>query len=524
VNEDKTKANKDENKRKEAKDTQAKDETDNQASRLEPITIDLKAIDDRTVRLTLASSRIVCAALSKDGEQLVYLAKSDKGFQIWLLKPRTKELKGLGEIEAEERYGEPPQQVFLDTAGKNAFVLIDGHISKVDLAAAKIEPVKVDAEKKIDGAAERSYLFEHIWRLIKEKFYLPDMHGVPWDYYKTVYARFLPFITDDRDFTEMTSEMLGELNASHTGCRLVPIKNGDQTASLGAFFDQIYHGPGIKIEEVIDKGPLTESDPPLDAGMIIEKIDDLTITPGLDISPCLNFKAGKPTALSIFDPAKNIRFVVTIKPIGLGELDTLLYQRWVKQRRELVDKLSNGTIGYVHVSWMADNAYREMVSEALGRQANKIALIVDTRWNPGGNMHDALATFLSGKKYFKFNPRGQVLGWDPGRKWQEKTVLLANEGNYSDCMMFPWLYKHLRLGKFIGMPVAGSGTYVWWELQQDPALLLGIPEMGIQNEQGQFLEGTQVDPDIQVMNDPKSTAEGRDLQLERAIQELMKEN
>jgi tricorn protease len=367
-------------------------------------------------------------------------------------------------------------------------------------------------------------LFEHIWRLIKEKFYLPDMHGVPWDYYKTVYARFLPFITDDRDFTEMTSEMLGELNASHTGCRLVPIKNGDQTASLGAFFDQTYHGPGIKVEEVIDKGPLTETDPPLDAGMIIEKIDDQAITPGIDISPCLNFKAGKPTALSIFDPAKNIRFVVTIKPIGLGELDALLYQRWVKQRRELVDKLSNGTIGYVHVSWMADNAYREMVSEALGRQSNKIALIVDTRWNPGGNMHDALATFLSGKKYFKFNPRGQVLGWDPGRKWQGKTVLLANEGNYSDCMMFPWLYKHLQLGKFIGMPVAGSGTYVWWELLQDPALLLGIPEVGIQNEEGQFLEKTQVDPDIQVMNDPKSTAEGRDLQLERAIQELMKEN
>jgi tricorn protease len=524
ANEDKAKASKDENKSREAKDTQAKTETENQPPKLEPITIDLKAIDDRTVRLTLASSRIVYAALSKDGEQLVYLAKSDKGFQVWLLKPRTKELKGLGEIEDEGKFGESPQQLFLDQAGKNAFVLIDGHISKVDLAAAKIEPVKIDAEKKIDAAAERSYLFEHIWRLIKEKFYVPDMHGVPWDYYKTVYARFLPFITDDRDFAEMTSEMLGELNASHTGCRLVPIKNGDQTASLGAFFDQSYHGPGIKIEEVVDKGPLTEADPPLDAGMIIEKIDDQAITPDIDISPSLNFKAGKPTALSIFDPAKNIRFVVTIKPMALGELDALLYQRWVKQRRELVDKLSSGTIGYVHVSSMADNAYREMVSEALGRQANKIALIVDTRWNPGGNMHDALATFLGGKKYFKFNPRGQVLGWDPGRKWQEKTVLLANEGNYSDCMMFPWLYKHLQLGKFIGMPVAGSGTFVWWELQQDPALLLGIPEMGIQNEQGQLLERTQVDPDIQVMNDPKSTAEGRDLQLERAIQELMKEN
>jgi C-terminal processing protease CtpA/Prc len=86
---------------------------------------------------------------------------------------------------------------------------------------------------------------------------------------------------------------------------------------------------------------------------------------------------------------------------------------------------------------MVDRAYRDTVSEALGRQVGKKALIVDTRWNPGGNMHDALATFLSGKKYLKWVPRGQLLGWEPGRKWSQKTALLINEGNYSDCMVFP---------------------------------------------------------------------------------------
>ena len=525
ANEAKAKKKKDEGKQQEVRETEAKEEDENQPATVEPITIDLNRIEDRTVRLTLASSRLVYAALSKDGEQLVYLAKSDKGFAVWLLKMRTKELKQLGEIEVTPKEDvEFPQQLVLDKDGKVAFVLVDGHINKVDLAAAKIEPVKFDAEKEIDGGAERSYLFEHIWRQIKEKFYVPDMHGVPWDYYKTVYARFLPFITDDRDFAEMTSEMLGELNASHTGCYLNPITAGDQTASLGAFFDQGYGGPGIKIEEVIEKGPLDQTDPPLQTGMIIEKIDGRTVNAGMDTSPLLNFKAGKPTALGIFDPTKNSRFVVTMKPIALEDLETLLYERWVKQRRELVDKLSNGAIGYVHVARMEDPAYRDTLSEALGRQEEKKALIVDTRWNPGGNMHDALETFLSGKAYVKYVPRGQLLGWEPRRKWSKKTVLLINEGNYSDGLIFPWVYKHFQVGKLIGTPVAHSGSFVWWETLQDPALRFGIPEVGLQDEQGQFLEKVQVDPDIQVMNDPKSTAEGRDLQLERAVAELMSEN
>ncbi|HZC35438.1 MAG TPA: hypothetical protein VE242_07480, partial [Chthoniobacterales bacterium] len=218
ANEDRAKKKKEEEKKEEKdknpsnpkaspKDSDASQEDENQPPKLEPITVDLKSIEDRSVRLTLASSRIRYAALSKDGEQLVYLAKSDKGFEIWLLKPRAKELKRLGEIEAPEKeFGALPRQLFLDKDDKNAFVLVDGHINKVDLAFAKIEPVKFDAEKEIDGTAERNYLFEHIWRQIKEKFYVADMHGVSWDYYKAVYARYLPFINDDRDFAEMASE------------------------------------------------------------------------------------------------------------------------------------------------------------------------------------------------------------------------------------------------------------------------------------------------------------------------------
>ena len=201
----------------------------------------------------------------------------------------------------------------------------------------------------------------------------------------------------------MMSELLGELNASHTGCRYYP-QGGDQTSSLGAFFDPSYKGAGIKIQEIIEKGPLVATNGQVQAGMIIEKIDGVTLTPGMDISPLLNFKTGKATLLSLFDPAKTARFDVTMKPVSQPELIELLYDRWVKRRRDLVNRLSNGTIGYVHVRGMTDESYRETYSDALGREQTKKALIVDTRYNGGGTLDDQLSTFLSGKPYRTSSP------------------------------------------------------------------------------------------------------------------------
>jgi tricorn protease len=515
-----------EKKKKEAgKKAENKEEDANAPKKIEPLTIDLNNIEDRIDRLTLGSAQIVDGLLTGDGETLLYLAKSEKGYELWSLKLRESELKRLWENESPKapmRDVPNAAMIRLDKEGKNVFVLAAGRITKVSVADGKAEPAKLNALKEFDGAAERACLFEHIWRQVREKFYVKDMNGIDWNYYKSVYQKFLPYISDDRDFSEMTSEMLGELNASHTGCKLLPdSQNADATAVLGAFFDSSYKGTGLRIEEVIEKGPLVIASAPIQAGMIIEKINGVTIDPGMDFSPLLNRRAGQPTLLSIFDPAKNTRFEVTVKPISTGDQDELLYQRWVKKRREFVDKQSNGTVGYVHVRGMNDESYRETYSEALGRDSKKKALIVDTRFNGGGNLHDMLATFLSGKPYLEFLPRGQSIGWEPNEKWYRKSVVLAGESNYSDAHLFPWVYQHFGIGKLVGMPVPGTGTAVWWEVLQDPRLILGIPEVGFRDEKGQFMEKTQVEPDVKVRNDAKSTGEGQDPQLEKAVEILM---
>jgi tricorn protease len=513
---------------KKKKEAAEKKEANKEAEKkIEPVKIDLTNIEDRVSRLTLGSAPIRDALLTSDGETLVYLAKSEKGYELWSLKPREREIKRLWEFEAPTPSGRGPHfpaKILLDKEGKNAFVLAAGKITKVTVADGKAEPAKLNAEKEIDGAAERAYLFDHIWRQMREKFYVKDMNGVDWNYYKTVYEKFLPYISDDRDFSEMVSEMLGELNASHTGCKYYPeSQNADATAALGAFFDRSYQGNGLRIQEVIQKGPLIIASATIQAGMIIEKINGVMIEPGMDISPLLNHRAGQPTLLTIFDPAKNTRIDATVKPIALAEQDGLLYDRWVKQRRELVDKLSNGTIGYVHVRAMDDPSYRDTYSEALGRESKKKALIVDTRYNGGGNLHDTLATFLNGKPYLEFLPRGQSIGWEPNEKWYRKTVVLISESNYSDAQLFPWVYQHFNIGKLVGMPVPGTGTAVWWETLQDPTLIFGIPEVGYRDEQGHFMEKMQVEPDVKVWNDPKSIGEGKDQQLEKSVELLMQE-
>ena len=255
--------------------------------------------------------------------------------------------------------------------------------------------------------------------------------------------------------------------------------------------------------------------------MVIEKIDGEDIAPGADWCPLLNRKAGKLVLLSVFDPAKNARFDETVKPINQQAAEELLYQRWIKGRRELVDKLSGGKLGYVHVRAMNDASYRQTYSEVLGRESGKQALIVDTRFNGGGNLHDQLATLLNGHAYLTFYPRERVLGQEPLEKWNKPSCVLIGESNYSDAHLFPWTYRDLGIGKLIGMPVTGTGTAVWWETQIDPTLYFGIPEVGFIDKQGQYMEHADITPDIQVANDYQSVATGEDKQVEAAVKLLL---
>lgn len=481
------------------------------------VLIDWENLAERKIKLTAHTSEIRDWLLSKDGEKLFYLTSFEKDNDLWVTDIRANETKMLAKLGLKR----PGMELSAD--GKFILLFADGKPMKVEVESGKAEPLKASGEMLLKPDEERKYIFDHAWRQFKEKFYVADMQGVDWDYYYTAYKKFLPYISNNYDFAEMLSEMLGEMNASHTGCGYRANRpNMDQTADLGLFFDYDFSGPGLRIAEVIEGGPLDKAVSKVKAGCILEKIDGEPVSDSVDFCAMLNRKAGKLTLVSMLDPATGNRWDESLKPITTGDANELLYKRWLKNRRNETDRLSGGKIGYVHVRSMDDASMRTVFEEALGRNFEKQALIVDTRFNGGGNIHEQLSDFLSGKKYIDIVPHGQYIGSEPYDKWVKPSIVIIGESNYSDAHLFPVAYKLKNTGKTLGMPVPGTGTFVWWETQIDPTLVFGIPMGGWRTADGKFCENNQMEPDIRVPNDPGILSSGRDQQIEEAVKALLK--
>jgi tricorn protease len=477
---------------------------------------DFSNLDDRKVKLTINSASISDYALTDDGSKLYYLAAFEKGFDLWVTETRTKETKILAKL------GSSPGSIELSKDGKFVFVINNGNLVKID-DAGKITPVGINGEMVLDAAGERSYIFEHCWRQVQKKFYDPKIHGINWKGYKDTYSRLLPHISNNYDFQELLSEMLGELNGSHTGGRYSPqMQNPDVTASLGIIPDETFTGTGIKVDEVITGGPLDNAASKVKAGSIIEKIDGVAITADIDWYSLLNRKAGKNTLVTVSNPGGNGSFEETLKPITQGEEGGLMYRRFVKRMNDMTEKLSGGKVGYVHVQGMNDGSYREMVDKVMGKNLDKQALIVDTRFNGGGWLHDDLNTFLSGKQYLEFAPQGNRLkDGEPLNRWTKPSCVLMSESNYSDAYIFPYIYKQTGTGKLVGMPVPGTGTAVWWETQIDPTMVFGIPMVATIGRENRPSENLQVEPDIRVPLPYEEFITGKDAQLEAAVRHML---
>lgn len=484
-------------------------------STVAPLKFELDGLEDRTVRLTVNSADMADAVLSKDGTKLYYLASFEKGFDLWQTDLRSKETKILAKMGTEN-----PGELWMDKEGKTLFLLNNGGISAVNLDKGEVKAVGINGEMTLDETAERNYLFEHVWRQVKKKFYRVDLQGVDWDGYKQEYASYLPYINNDHDFADLLSEMLGELNASHTGARYRKSDpEGDRTACLGLIYTNDTT-PGLTISEVIDRSPVIKAGSLIKAGTVIEKINGQAITSKQDPAALLNRKVGDNMLLSLFDPKTGKRWDETVKPIDRGAENELLYRRWTERNRHSVDSLSHGKIGYVHVRGMNVESFKTVYADVLGKFNDKEAIIVDTRFNGGGWLHDDLATFLSGHVYIHVLPRGQDLGTEPMFKWSKPSAVLMNECNYSDAHMFPFTYKALGIGKLVGMPVPGTGTAVWWETMQN-GVVFGIPEVGMVDNKGNYLENQELEPDVRQANDPALLSNGVDQQLGAAVRTLL---
>ena len=500
---------------KEKKDGK-KDEKKDDAKKEEKskdIVVELDKIKDRVVRVTLNSSDLAGCAINKDGDVLYYLSKVEKDYDLWKMDLRKQSTQLINKMNTKWA------NIETDKDGKNFFILGGSSMNK--MTGDKLTPITFTATVKMNRAREREYMYENVHREVARRFYNTNMHGCDWEGTIKNYRKFLPHISNNYDFSNLLSEVLGELNASHTGGRYYPTGGSEATAQLGLFFDWNYTGKGLKVDEVIEYGPFDRAKSKVRPGTIITKINGEEITVENDYTTLLNGQAGKKVLVTCKNASGEWEEVV--KPISNAANNTLLYKRWVKRQAALCDSLSGGRLGYVHLQQMNDKSYREIYEKVLGEYNKKDGIVIDTRFNGGGRLHEDIQILFSGEKYLTQVVRGRETCDMPSRRWNRPTIMLQCEANYSNAHGTPWVYKHTGMGKLVGMPVPGTMTSVNWITMQDESLIFGIPIIGYRLSDGSYLENKQLDPDIMVANDPAVIVTGRDQQLEAAVKELLRE-
>lgn len=494
------KGKKKDKKKDEAIDPDAKED-------VKAINVETAGIQDRIVRLTPNSSDICDAII--DGDNLYYLSAVEKGYDLWKLNLRD------GDTKIVSKLGAGRMTFTTDTKG-NIYLLGNNALKKLTTSNDKLTAISLKGSAKIDTRAEREAMFENVINQEREMFYTPTLHGVDWDMMADNYRRFLPHINNNYDYAEMLSELLGELNVSHTGAGYRGPAATDPVASLGLLFDMTYAGPGLRVSEIVKGGPLDHADIDIAPGAVITAINGTTLDPSTPVDSLLMNTRGRKTLLTL-DGGKQL----VVLPISQGEMGDLLYKRWVARNEAIVDSLSGGRLGYVHIQSMGDPSFRDIYSKILGKYSTRDGIVIDTRWNGGGRLHEDIEILFSGHKYFTQVIRGQH-GCDmPSRRWNKPSIMLQCEANYSNAHGTPWVYSHQGLGKLVGAPVPGTMTSVNWITMQDPSMYFGIPVIGYELPDGTYLENTQLNPDILILNDPAEIVKGNDAQLRAAVESLL---
>ncbi|MFA7116088.1 MAG: S41 family peptidase [Bacteroidales bacterium] len=481
------------------------------------IDIEFARIEDHIVRLTPMSSSLGSGMITNDGKTLYFTARFEKSYDLWKVDLKKRSTKLLDK-------GTGSGYMKLSKDGKSLFVL--GYRPQViSIPSGKSKPISITAKMDLNKTGEREYMFNHVIKQESKRFFDPNMHGVNMSQLQKDYVKFLPDINNNYDFSAMLSEVLGELNVSHTGSGYFAphTASDDATAKLGLLYDLSSDIDGLVINEVVEYGPFDIKESKVKAGDIIEEIDGKEIKSDKDYFPLLNHKRGVRVLVTFCRPSTNARWTEVVKPISTAAMNSLMYKRWVKSRAEEVKRISNGRLGYIHIKGMNDASYRDMYSDVLGKYNQCDGIVIDTRNNGGGRLHEDVEVLFTGTKYLEQVVKGTVACEMPSRRWNKSSIMIVCEANYSNAHGTPWVYQHMKIGKIVGMPVPGTMSSVNWETLQDPTMYFGIPVIGYRTQKGNYLENTQLKPDILVENTAETVVKGRDLQLETAIKQLLKD-
>ena len=386
--------------------------------------------------------------------------------------------------------------------------------------------ISFNARVKIDHPAEWTEMFGDAWRTMKYRFYDPAMHGMDWDAARAKYEPLVQDVGDRQELLNIINEMIGELNASHTGAAPPPGPRvgGASTGNLGLEFAPDAASGRYRVTHVYEDGPADKDWVKVSAGDYLIAIGGKPVKAGDNYWQLLNDRLNRKVEVTFNNkPSEEGAWRTRIETISTGAYGQLRYERWVKERRKKVDELSNGRIGYLHIQAMNPPSLRKFEKE-IREFRNKEALIIDQRWNGGGNIEQELLAILVQREYQVWVPRGTEASGRPFAGYFGPKVVLQNWRSASNAEMFPAGFRALGLGKVIGTPtmgaVIGTGSYslIDGSTVRTPGVGVYLADTKRTN-----MENYGVQPDIRVDNLPEDNLAGRDRQLETAVDELLRQ-
>ncbi|HYX31441.1 MAG TPA: S41 family peptidase, partial [Pyrinomonadaceae bacterium] len=411
---------------------------------------------------------------------------------------------------------------------KEVFYLESGRLNVIPLENRQAKPIAVTAEMDVDFAREKIEVFQQAWTYIRDNFFDPNLNGVNWNSMRDEYA---PLVADARTGDEarrIISEMIGELNASHSGIA-APASTAQPAAigRLGVRFDRAeFENKGaLRIADVIPLTPAAISN--VKTGEYLISVDGAPIRAHTNLDELLAYKIGKRVVLSIASSADGAqKRDVIVRPINGATERNLLYRRWIEDNRAYVAKLSNGRLGYIHMADMSAGALTQLYADLDAENQKRDGVIIDVRNNNGGFVNVYAIDVLARRSYFNMQPRGfsmvasrTSLGQ---RALELPTILVTNRHTLSDGEDFTEGYRSLHLGKVVGEPTAGWIIYTSG-VQLIDGSALRLPFDRITANDGELMEMHPRQVDIPVAKPVGESLQGKDSQLEAAVTELLKE-
>lgn len=513
-------------------DKPADKDKDKKDDKVKPVRIDFDDIHQRVVQVTSFPGDESNLLISKDGETLFYTATTStaKGRDLYSIKWNGKDLKELTKSASN------PNSISMDKDGKYIYFLKSGgSMSRLDIKGDKTESLPYSAKQHINYTAERTQVFEEAWRAIRDGFYDPQFHGKDWNKLRDKYRELCITASTNEDFRDMFNYMLGELNSSHMGFTAPQQAETqrDATGMLGA--ELVPVKDGMKVTHVIPDSPADKAASKLNVNDVITAVDGKPYSDSDNFYELLNIRVDERTLLNVRGADGKNREVV-IRPVN--SVRQLAYEEWVKDRKALVDKFSNGRLGYIHIQAMSQPSFEVFERELQAAGYGKDGLVIDVRYNGGGSTTDYLMAVLNYKQHAYTIPRGASENLERDKlkfreyyptgerlvysAWMKPSIALCNEGSYSNAEIFSHAYKTLGIGKLVGVPTNGSVISTGGKGLMDGSFVR-LPFRGWYTKAtDKNQELGAVVPDIIVYNSPDWIAKRTDDQLKAAVDELMK--